>query len=125
DVALGAEVLGQMALDVREKGVDVAFIRRTELVYKRAGEPFLAGVEHAHQVGAALRAVDLLVDTQEELLDLLIELGPVRDDEDAPIRHVFADPFGEPDHDQALAAALGVPDDSALAPLHARLRRTN
>ena len=32
--------------------------------------------------------------------------------------HVLADPLGEPDHGQALAAALGVPDDAALAALH-------
>ena len=35
---------------------------------------------------------------------------------------VLADPLGEPDHRQALAAALGVPDDAALAPPHALLR---
>ena len=36
--------------------------------------------------------------------------------------HVLANPLGQPDHGQALAAALGVPDDAALAPLHELLR---
>ncbi len=36
---------------------------------------------------------------------------------------MLADPLGQPDHGQAFAAALGVPDDAAFAALHAGLRR--
>ena len=35
---------------------------------------------------------------------------------------MLANPFGEPDHRQAFAAALRVPDDAALAPPHVILR---
>ena len=40
----------------------------------------------------------------------------------ARVRDVLANPLGEPDHGQALAAALGVPNDAALA-LAARFLR--
>ena len=36
---------------------------------------------------------------------------------------MLANPFGQPDHDQTLAAALGVPDDTALPALYVGLRR--
>ena len=36
---------------------------------------------------------------------------------------MLANPLGQPDHGQAFATALGVPDDAALAALHAGLRR--
>ena len=36
---------------------------------------------------------------------------------------MLPNPLGQPDHDQALAAALRVPDDAAFAPPHERLRR--
>ena len=35
----------------------------------------------------------------------------------------LTDPLGQPDHGQAFAAALGVPDDAAFAALHTGLRR--
>ena len=53
---------------------------------------------------------------------MLIELRPVGDDEDARVRNTLDDPLGQPDHDQALARALGVPDDPALASLRVLLR---
>ena len=49
-------------------------------------------------------------------LDLLIQLVTVRDDEDACVGVVLQQPLGDQHHDDALAAALGVPDDAALAP---------
>jgi hypothetical protein len=73
------------------------------------------GVERRDQVGARLGAVDVLGDALEDLLDLLVELGAVGDDEDARVLDVLADPLGEPHHGEALARALGVPDDAALA----------
>ena len=85
---------------------------------QRADQPRLGGVERGDQVRAAFGAVDLLVDALEDLLDLLVQFGAVGDDQHAGIGDVLPNPFGEPDHDQALAAALGVPDDAALAPLH-------
>ena len=65
---------------------------------------------------------NLLVDALEDLFDLLVEFGAVGDDQNAGVRDVLANPLGEPDHGQALAGALRVPDDAALAALHVLLR---
>ena len=51
----------------------------------------------------------------EYALDLLVQLVAVGDDGDAGVGVVLQDPFGQQHHDDALAAALGVPDDAALA----------
>ena len=48
-------------------------------------------------------------------LDLLVQLVAVGDDEDARVGVVLQQPLGEQHHQDALAAALGVPDDAALA----------
>ena len=39
--------------------------------------------------------------------------------------HMLANPLGEPDHHQAFAAALGVPEDACLAAIHMHLRRSD
>src|SRR2546427_273603 len=70
---------------------------------------------------AACRPVNILADALENLFDLLVQFGAVGDDQDAAAGDVLANPFSEPYHDQTLAAALRMPDDAALAPLHARL----
>ncbi len=49
-------------------------------------------------------------------LDLLVQLVAVGDDEDARLGVVLQQPLGDQNHEDALAAALGVPDDAALAP---------
>ena len=121
--ALGVEPLGQMAAEVLDEGVDVAFLRRAELVDQRADQPFVAGVERPHEIGAAPGAANGLADTLEDPLDLFVQLGAVGDDQHPAAGHVLADPLREPDHGQALAAALGVPDDPVLAAPDARLRR--
>ena len=55
--------------------------------------------------------------------DLLVEFVAVGDDEDAGLGIVFQQPLGEQHHEDALAAALRVPDDAALALADAFLRR--
>ena len=91
------------------KAVDVADLLAVflaaELVDQRADQPGRGGVQRRDQVGAALRAVNVFVDALEDLLDLLVEFGAVGDDQDAGILHVLANPLGEPDHRQALAAS--------------------
>ena len=71
-------------------------------------------MQTGHQIGTALGTQDLLFHPTEYLLDLLIEFGTVGDDKHTAVGHIFADPLGQPDHGQALAAALGVPDDAAI-----------
>src|SRR5207244_3289134 len=121
DLALGAVILGKVTSDVREEGVNVTFLRCAELVDERADQPFVAGVEHAHQLRAAPSATDVLIYALEHLLDLVIQFGAVSDDQHARIPYVLAEPFREPDHHKALAAALGVPEDAALTSLRALL----
>ena len=55
--------------------------------------------------------------------DLLVQLVAVGDDEDASLGVVLQQPLGDQHHHDALAAALGVPDDAALALGDALLRR--
>ena len=59
--------------------------------------------------------MDILPDALENLLDLLVQLGAVGNDQHAAAGNALADPLRQPDHDQALAAALGVPENAALA----------
>ena len=89
---------------------------------QRADEPLGRLVERVEQVDAAARAVDRLVHAVEDALDLLIQLGAVGDEQDAGVRLVLANPLGQPHHGERFARPLGVPDDAALAPLHALLR---
>src|SRR6266702_4211966 len=56
-------------------------------------------------------------------LDLLVQLVAVGDNKDAGLGIVFHQPFGEEHHKDALAAALGVPDNAALALTDTLLRR--
>ena len=90
---------------------------------ERAEQPGCACAEFVDKIFAAFRAHDLFSDAQEDPFDLFVQLGAVGDDQDAGIGHMLVDPFGEPDHRQALAAALRVPDDAALATAHALLGR--
>src|SRR3989442_1060990 len=88
---------------------------------KGEGEPLFVHVKDTHEIRAAFRPVNILADALENLFDLLVQFGAVGDDQDAAAGDVLANPFSEPYHDQTLAAALRMPDDAALAPLHARL----
>src|SRR5690606_12395552 len=68
-------------------------------------------------------AVNLLVDAFEHLFNLLIQFDSVGDDQDARVGDIFPNTFGDPDHRQTFATALGVPDDAALALTNALLSR--
>jgi len=125
DVALGAKVRRQRALEFMHVALHVGILAACELVDEGAHEPRLGGVERGDQVGAARGPIDVFADALEDFFDLLIQLDAVGDDDHARVGHVFADPLREPDHDQALARALRVPDDAAFATLHMRLRLTH
>lgn len=74
-------------------------------------------VEGVDQIGTAGGAVNVFFNADENLFDLGIEFGAIGNQQDAGVGDVFADPFGEPDHGQAFAGALGVPDDAPFAAL--------
>ena len=61
-----------------------------ELLDERADEPLGRPVERVEQVDAAAGAVDGLVHAVEDALDLLVQLGPVGDKQNAGIRLVLA-----------------------------------
>ena len=117
----------QRLLDLLDEAVDVASSSPSSLPpnlwTSEQSSHGVGGVQRGDQVGAALGAVDVLVDAVEDLLDLLVQLVAVGDDQHAGVGDVLANPLGQPHHGQALAAALRVPDDAALAPLHMLLRR--
>jgi hypothetical protein len=74
-------------------------------------------VELVDQVGAALGAVDLPSSLTPLKTFSICSSSSVRSVmiSTRASGTVLADPLGQPDHGQALAAALGVPDDAALA----------
>ena len=76
NLALGEEIGGQMAPNVLDEGVDIAFLRPAELVDQRTNQSFVADVEDVNQIGTVAGAVDVLADALEYLLDLLVQLGP-------------------------------------------------
>jgi len=83
-------------------------------VNQGADQPRVMGMQPSHQIGPALGAQDLLLHPAKYLLNLLIKFGAVSDDQHPAVGHIFTDPLGQPDHGQALAAALGMPDDAAI-----------
>ena len=82
---------------------------------QRAKQPRFNALQLGDQIGAALSPVNPLVDAEENLFDLLVEFAAIGDDEHTRVLHMLAYPFSEPDHDQALARPLSVPDDATLA----------
>ena len=107
---VAAQVTG---VDLVQQGAHQALLRGRELL-----DEFPAGGDARRRrvmrddAGAAHHAGDLLV-----------QLVPVSDDQDSRVRFVLQQPLGEQHHQDALPAALGVPDHAALAPTGAQLRR--
>ena len=126
-IALGHKILRQGLFHFFNVAFDVAHFLAVflaaELVNQRTQQPRLRGVQSGHQIIAALRPVNLFLDPQENLFDLLIQFRPVGDDEHPRIGHILPNPLCQPDHDEAFAAALRVPDDATFTPTDEILRR--
>ena len=97
------------------KAIEVVHVLPAELVNQRAEKTRRRLAELAHQVAAAAGALDRLARLGEDALDLLVQFVAVGDDGDAGVGVVLQNPLGQQHHDDALAAALRVPDDAALA----------
>ena len=69
--------------------------------------------ELGHEVAAAAGAIDGFACVGEYVVDLLVEFGAIGDDDDAGVGMIGEGPFGEEDHGDAFATALGMPDDAA------------
>ena len=106
-----------------DEGVEVVDARTPELVHERAEEARRRLAELSHQIGSAACPVNCFSAIAEDALDLFVQLVAIREDEDARIGIVFQNPPRQQHHHDAFAAALGVPDDSALVGSCMFLRR--
>src|SRR2546430_1661519 len=94
-------------------------------MHQRTNQPLCVFVEHVHEIFAALGAVDAFIYSQKYSLNLLIQFRAISDQYNPRILNMLANPLSQPDHDQTLAAALGVPDNSTFAPFYVLLRGAN
>ena len=117
-----ADGIARLTLQLVDKCVKVIDIAFAELVYQRAQQTRLGLPQLRHQIAPAVGAVNRFPGIPENAFDLLVQFIAVGDDGDAGMRIVFQYPLGQQHHDDAFAAALGVPDDAAFLAAHMRLR---
>ncbi len=119
--ALGAVALVHEHVEAALNGRRRAFqVGRVELVDERAQQARRGRPELLHELRPRGDARRRRIGADDpgvlhHALDLLVQLVAVGDDEDARLGVVLQQPLGEQHHQDALAAALGVPDDAALA----------
>jgi len=111
-----------LALQVGDELVEVIHVAPAELVHQRTQQARCGLAELVHQVVPAAGAIDLLARIVEHPLDLLVQLIAIGDHHHAGMWVVLQQPLGQQHHHDALAAALGVPDDAALALVGVPLR---
>ena len=104
-------------------GIEIIDVLVAKLVHQRAQQARCGLTELGHQVAAAGASGDADIHTQEYAFDLLIQRVAVSDDGNAGVWVVLQNPLRKQHHHDALAAALRMPDDSALLLAHLRLRR--
>ena len=119
DLAHGLAWLGFQVLD---EGFKVVHVPAAEFVDQRAQQPRRGLAKLPHQVAAARGPFDRLAHLGEDPLNLLVQLIAVGDQRHAGVGIVLQNPLGQQHHHNALAAALGVPDDAALPLAHVLLR---
>ena len=118
DLAARLKIGWQVFSEIADVPVDVSFPGPAELLDERTDQRLVGALQDLDQVRPARRPVDVLVHAVEDHLDLLVELLAIGDDQHAAVHALeLADPLRQPHHREALAAALGVPDDPAFAPL--------
>jgi len=122
DFAGGPEAARKLTTEIGEESIEIVFIGGSEFVNERTDQPIGRGGQRLHEVGAASGAANLFSDAAEDLFDLLVQLHAVGDDQHTAVLRPLPDPLRQPDHDEALAATLRVPDDAALSGADAGLR---
>jgi hypothetical protein len=101
-----------------KEGIAVAAVVGRELLDRREDHAAALHGEQLAQVGAVVglyrRLPQQVAAAGEGAEELVVEVVAVRDDDDRRVRHgrVQDDPAGVEGHRQALARALGVPDDA-------------
>ena len=85
----------------------------------------ILALQHLNEVLAALSTDRMLSGILEAILNLLVQLIPVRDNHHAAVIHILANPLRQPNHRKTLAGALAMPDNTALLVLYARFSRLN
>ena len=107
-----------LVVEFGDVGLKILHTAHAKLVHQGADQPGAGLAEHLQQVGAAAAAMDTLVGAAKNSFDLLVQLISIGDDHYPGVGVGGQDPAGEQHHDDAFAAALGVPDDAALAAAH-------
>ena len=107
---------------LRDEGFEVIHIPASELVHQRAQQTRRGLPQLLHQVAPAAGALDRFAGFVEDTLDLFVQFVAVGDDQHPRVRLVLQNPLGQQHHHDALAAALGVPEDAALVGVDVRLR---
>ena len=110
-----ADGLAGLVFKILDVGFEVVHILAPELVDQGTQQARRGLPKLLHQVAAAAGAFDRFACIVEDALDLFVQFVAVGDDGDARVGIVFQDPLGQQNHDDALAAALRVPDDAALS----------
>ena len=109
-----ADGQARLRLEFADEVLEIIDILATELVDERAEQSRVWLAEFANEFGSRASTLDGNARSVEDTFDLFIEFITVRYDDDARSRISFKNPFREQDHDDALATALSMPDDTAL-----------
>ena len=109
-----ADSQARLGLEFADEVLEVIDILATELMDERAEQSRVWLAEFANEFGSRASTLDGNAGCVKYPFDLLVEFVSVRDDDDARSRISLENPLGKQDHDNALATALGMPDDTAL-----------
>jgi hypothetical protein len=122
DIPLGMEVSRETLPQILDKGVHIVVSEffllgsvLADLVDERTDESVSSTIELLDEIRTAGGPMDKLLHPLEYSSDLLIEFGPISDDEDSRLSsEILTDPLREPDHRETLPASLRMPDDTSL-----------
>ena len=117
DISLCGKIFGQSVFQIFDVFLVICFrtvaAALSEFMYQRAQKTVIESVQAFKQIFSALSADNIFIHTLVILFNLLIQFLAVGNDQDTRIGIVLQNPLREPHHRQALAAALGMPDDAA------------
>ena len=110
--------IDRVLLEISNKRIKVIHTLTTKLMNQRTQQSVRRFSQTCHQTRTTTRTQNLLPGQKKEILNLLIKFNSVGKHQHTSIRFVFKNPLCEQNHHNALTAALGMPDDSALKFVH-------
>lgn len=117
-----ADGRARLRFKVLDEGVEVVDPFPAELVDQGTQEPRPRLHQLRQEVPAARAPADGFAGSGEDPLDLSVEFVAVGDDHDPGLGQVLQDPSRQQDHDEALPAALRMPEDPPQPPADVLLR---